>query len=99
MKKTIDKHDFVQEFRNYNREDNFSREGLEALFDYIEQYEEDTGLEMELDVIAICCEYTEYENIQEFNENYGKECETIEDIEYYTQVIPLSGDGFIIQDF
>ncbi|HHX70977.1 MAG TPA: hypothetical protein GX708_23375 [Gallicola sp.] len=99
MKKTIDKHDFVQEFRNYNREDNFSREGLEALFDYIEQYEEETGLEIELDVIAICCEYTEYENIQEFNENYGKECETIEDIEYYTQVIPLSGDGFIIQDF
>ena len=99
MKKTIDKHDFIQEFRNYNREDNFSREGLEALFDYMEQYEEETGLEIELDVIAICCEYTEYENIQEFNESYGKECETIEDITEYTQVIPLSGDGFIIQDF
>lgn len=99
MKKTISKYEFIEEFKNMNRENNFSYEGREALFDYLEQYEEETGEEIELDIIAICCEYTEYGNIEEFNNNYGKECETIEDIKYFTQVIKIDDERFIIQDF
>jgi len=29
------------------------------LFDYLEEYEESTGEEIELDVVALCCEYYE----------------------------------------
>ena len=42
-----------------NRTENFSYDGLEALFYLFEQLEQDSGEEMELDVIAICCEYAE----------------------------------------
>ena len=99
MKKSISKYEFIEEFKNMGRENNFSYEGRTALFDYLERYEEDTGEEMELDIIAICCDFTEYENLEEFNNNYGKDCETIEDIEYYTTVIPVDDEKFIIQDF
>lgn len=62
MKKTISSWDFVKAFRDYDRDKNFSNEGLHTLFDYFEQLEEDCGYEMELDVIAICCDWTEYNN-------------------------------------
>lgn len=99
MKKTINEYQFSDAFVEMGRENNFSYEGRKALFDYLEQYEEETGLEMELDVIALCCEFTEYENIEEFNNNYGKECETLDEVAEYTQVININDESFIIQDF
>ena len=59
MKQSISKYQFRDAFVNYSREDNFSYDGLNALFDYLEQYEEDCDTEIELDVIALCCEYSE----------------------------------------
>jgi hypothetical protein len=59
MKTTVNFSAFVDAFRSMNRMDNFSYEDLEALFDYLEQYEQDSGEEMELDVIALCCDYDE----------------------------------------
>lgn len=59
MKTTVSKHDFRKAFEDYNRQDNFSYEGLDALFDYLENYEEETDSEIELDVIALCCEFME----------------------------------------
>lgn len=59
MKTTISKYDFERAFVDADRKDNFSYEALGLLFDYFEQYEDDTGEEIELDVIAICCEYNE----------------------------------------
>ena len=70
MKKSISFYDFEQEFTNMNRSDNFSYDGKKALFDYLEEYEEDTGEEIELDIIALCCDYTEFENIDEFVKAY-----------------------------
>lgn len=66
MKKTINFYEFEQEFIGYNRGNNFSYAGKKALFDYLEDLESDTGKEIELDVIALCCEYTEYADVQEF---------------------------------
>ena len=74
-------------------------ESIRALFEYLVSLEEDTGEEMELDVIGICCEFYEYEDLKEFQENYGDEYQTIEDIEDQTTVIPVDGDRFIIQQF
>lgn len=76
---------------------NFSYEGLAALFEYLEQYEEDTGEEMEFDMVALCCEYSEYKDIEEIKEQYSN-VEDIEDLEMETVVIPFD-DGIIIQDF
>ena len=58
MKKTITLNDFKQEF-NSIRPNNFTEEGLEILFDHLEQYESGCGEQIELDVIALCCDYEE----------------------------------------
>ena len=58
MKNTINLYDFRDAFMQI-RPDNFSYEGLTALFDWFEEYEASTGEEIELDVIAICCDFTE----------------------------------------
>lgn len=97
MKKTISLYDFRKGFEDMNRSNNFSYEGLTALFEYFEQLENDCSIEIELDVIAICCEYTEYENIEELQKNYS-DIEDMEDLYNHTQVITFDG-GFIIQDF
>lgn len=52
--------EFCDAFRDMDRNENFSYEGKRALFDYLEQYSEDSGEPVDLDVIALCCEY--YEN-------------------------------------
>lgn len=62
---------FADAFRRMGRENQFSREALEALFEYIENYEEDTGIRVELDVVDLCCEFTEYSNAIEAAADYG----------------------------
>ena len=70
MKTTVNEYQFTQAFTEMNRADNFSYAGLKALFNYLEDYEEDTGEEIELDVIALCCDFTEYANVAEFVQAY-----------------------------
>ena len=98
MYKTINSFDFIKAFEDYGRENRFSREALFALFDYFEELEQDIGEDMELDVIGICCDYTEYESLEAFNEDRGAEYATIEDLEDETQVIQFDG-GIIVQNF
>ena len=111
MKKTINFNDFVDSFSE-DRKNQFSYEGKKALFEYLEQCEEDTGEEMELDIIALCCEYTEYESAIDCANNYfdfalsdidnisaeEAEEEALEYLRNRTQVIEFDG-GIIIQDF
>jgi hypothetical protein len=64
MKTTVSLYDFRREFEQC-RPNNFSYVGLAVLFEYLEEYENDTGEDLELDVIAICCDFSEdsFENI------------------------------------
>lgn len=71
MKEQISETQFMDRFIDMNRNDNFSYDGKRALFEYLEQYEEDTDTEVEMDIIALCCEYTEYEDIKEFLNAYS----------------------------
>ena len=57
MKQTITFNDFLYQFKRMERFDQFGHEGLSVLFDYLDEYENDTGEQIELDVIAFCCEY------------------------------------------
>ena len=99
MKKTINFYEFSRWFEK-NRPNNFSRVGLIGLFDYLEEYEDATGNEIEFDPIALCCEYTEYEDLEEFHANYdAEEYPDIDTIQDYTQVIELGNESFIIQNF
>lgn len=70
MKTTVSRYDFERAFADADRKENFSYEGLSVLFDYLEDYEEQTGEELELDVIALCCDYSE-DTAEEIARNYS----------------------------
>lgn len=76
MIQTVTLHDFRSAFKNSGRETQFSFDAQRLLFDYFEQVEEDTGEQIELDIIAICCEYTE-ENFLNVAEYYNIDIEGI----------------------
>ena len=61
---------FREAFRLAGRMDQFSYEGLEVLFDYLDNLSEDTGEPIEMDVIALCCDYYE-SSIEELIDNYN----------------------------
>lgn len=68
---------FCDSFRNLDRQDQFTYAGKRVLFDYLEQYEEDTGESIEIDVIALCCEYVE-STVDEIIRKYSLDTDTTE---------------------
>ena len=97
MKQSVSFYDFERAFAKI-WPNNFTRAGLKALFNYLEAFEEEIGEEIELDVIALCCDFVEYENIGEFNRDYGTDYESRDEI-CETIVIDVDDEAFIIQAF
>lgn len=97
IKQTVNFSQFCDSFSDTYK-DNFSYEGKRALFDYLEDLSEDTGEDIELDTIAICCEYSEYDSIEEVQAQYP-DIKDIEDLRDNTQVIEVSNGHIIIQDY
>ena len=95
MKNTISENDFLQAFSDMDRKDQFTYYALTKIFEYYEQWEDETGEEIELDVIAICCDLTEYESLESLQEDYS-DIENQDDLEYVTQVICFEEDCIII---
>ena len=93
---TITETDFINSFQSL-RPNNFSREGLEALYNHFWDLSEDQNIE--LDVIAICCDFTEYDSLAEFNRDYGENFDDVEEIFDHTQVIMIDNEKFIIQNY
>ena len=100
MKQTVTESMFRDSFRN--RPENFSHAGLGALYNYLEELEAETGEEIELDPIALCCDFAEYANLAELQGDYA-DIDDMQDLEDQTTVIPLGDDpatdGFIVQVF
>jgi hypothetical protein len=89
--------EFQDEFRNYGRENQFSEEGLSVLYDYLWNMAEEMGIPYKLDVIGLCCEFTEFESIEEYNNYYGSEYEDVRELEFDETVIAvLDNGGFIV---
>jgi len=95
MKKTMSSYNFVDDMMDI-RPDNFTREGLFALYDYFMEYEDSCGTEIEFDPIAICCGFTE-DSIENHLSNYGLSC--LEQLEDNTTVIMVDEDNCIIQNY
>ena len=98
MKTTVSMREFVSTIEEI-RPNNFSREALEALFEYFEEIEESCGIESEFDPIAICCEFSEdsFENIAD---QYGIEIDLSEDDEEKKQQVIdfLQSEGVYVSD-
>ena len=56
MKITVTESMFKDQFKAYGREEHFSNAGLSALFEYCEDC---FGEDWELDIIGLCCDFTE----------------------------------------
>ena len=70
MKTTVSVYDFRQAFNDMGRGEQFSYDALGLIFDYLEEYEDSCDTEIELDPIAICCEYSE-EHWTDIASNYN----------------------------
>jgi hypothetical protein len=55
---SVSKSQFRDAFHAYDRYDQFGYDALGIIFDYLEELEEGSGEPIELDVIAICCDYS-----------------------------------------
>ena len=103
IKTTVNQSQFIDSFSDTYK-NNFTYEGKVALFEYLEQLSEDMGEDIELDTIALCCEYSEYEDLKDFQHSYYGRDEknpsitSIDELRDHTQVIEFDG-GIIIQDF
>ena len=70
MIKQINLHDFREAFmQSDERRNQFSYGALEAIFDYYESTEDEEHPE-EMDIIATCCEFSEYDSAYEAVQNY-----------------------------
>ena len=98
IKQTINFSMFCDAFSDTYK-NNFSYEGKRALFDYLEEYSESTGEDIELDIIALCCDYTEYDSLEDLQASYS-DIKTMQDLEDNTTVIKIEGkDSFIIANY
>lgn len=105
MVQTINLSDFRDAFRNMDRKNNFSYEGLELLFDMFEELDPN----MELDVIAICCDYSEndWQTIaNEYNIEFDDDLddddkkEVVRDyLNDNTYLVGETSEGFVYQAF
>ena len=72
MYQTVTNYDFHDAFRDAGREDQFTYEALDVLFEYYEQWEQGLGEQIELDVAGICSLWSEYSSIEEAVEDLGR---------------------------
>lgn len=93
MIQTVTFQDFRDAFRKMERDEQFSYDGLKAIYDYCEE----TDPTIELDVIAICCDFTEYKNFEELQGDY--EIKTLTELQNKTVVLELENGGIVIQNF
>lgn len=88
---------FIDAFQQV-RPDNFTYNALEAMFDYFD-YFSSTENDCELDVIAICCEYAEYDNIEDYNHQHGTDFASADQLEQHCTVIEIDDNRFVAGEF
>ena len=99
MKQLVDFNTFAQSFVLMGRREQFSYSGLRALFDYMEEFENETGTEIELDVIALCCDYVELDE-DEAREQYNLTSEDWkQELADETILIDVDDSRVIIQQY
>ena len=99
MYQIVNEYDFTRAFDIMGRGDQFTFHGLQALFEWLEEcYHEGEGVQ--LDVIGLCCEWTQYKSIAEYNECYESEYESYDKLEEagVCSVIHVEGDEFICSE-
>ena len=81
----ISSSDLYQIACRMNRGQQFGHNGWEAIGEYLEQMSEETGQDVEIDIVAICCKYSMAESAEEafmeFSYKHGIDLPTMEEWE------------------
>ena len=80
MKTTLSTHQIADALKADDNA-NWSWNGSLALAEYLENYEAETGEEMELDIVAVRCEFSEYASLQDWAKEYHGTDELLEALE------------------
>ena len=89
MLQTMSKNQFIDAFKqNDERRNNYSYEALDALYDYLDEIDHCT--DYLFDLVAICCEWTEYDSIEELEESLADELELNAVIIPFKRPMPLT---------
>lgn len=100
MYTTVTEQYFIDAFNHYTGGiPNFTLEARRALFAHLTRDEDEDQPETikAFDPVTICCRFTEFENLAEYNENYSPTVTSIMDVaaRFYIIEIPNS-EAFII---
>lgn len=106
VKTITDGYYFWNWLKNSSYKDNFSLEGALNVQSYYDEVSDDLGEPIEFDPIAWCCDFNEYQTLNEAYEEYEPDDATAvpdaEKLEYFQDrapVIELDGGGIIIGVF
>lgn len=77
----------------------WSYDGAMALAEYMEEYAENTGQPMELDTVALRCEFSEYATLDDFKSERDGDFESWDDVAEETLVIEFGNGSAIVQDY
>jgi hypothetical protein len=99
--------DFRDAFRAQGRRDQFSYDGLRVIFEWLEEYEESSDEPVELDVVAVCCDYAEMtpeEIIDAYGISFDPDVDDAEDVavdylEEHSMILGKTKDTIVFQQF
>ena len=91
MIKTMSEQSFIAEFETRGRMDGWTHNGLAALFNWIEA----TTPDYDLDVVELCCIYSEFEGETEVMADYDYSYDSLDDLRSALTVIEFDS-GFIV---
>ena len=82
------------------RPSNFDYDGQKALYEYLENLSDDMGEPVELDVIALCCDWRQM-TLDEIKEQYNipEHADVLDWLNDMTIVIRVDDDSYLIQIF
>ena len=96
MEKEVTLEMFIDAFKRMDR-DYYSYEGYESLYDFFEECDPD----WEYDVIGICCDYTEYNDLDDYNQQLteSEKFESIEQLSQETLVLETEKGSLIVENY
>lgn len=90
-------------FKECGRGDQFSYSGFDALYNYLDDLSDDIGEDFKVDVIALCCDFTEYESYEdlynEYSYSYNEESESWDDINQNDFIEWLNDNTTVIEAY
>lgn len=98
LSQTVNFSMFVDAFKKAGRDEQFSYRAMRELFDYIDDYMDDDETPIELDVVALCCEWSELSE-EDIRDYYDATPDELQDRTTVLVVEQSDDDTYLVQEF